>query len=117
VRKGRALKDLTKIEEILLVTIWHLKENAYGVKIRQHVSSVIGRDLTYGHLYSALNQLAAKEYVEKSEGKPTIHRLGRPRVYYSITPEGLEAMRAAASVNEKIWSGISKVALERGKTP
>jgi len=111
------LKDLTKIEEILLVAIWHLKENAYGVEIRRHVSSVIGRDLTYGHLYSALNQLAAKEYVEKSEGRSTSHRLGRPRVYYSITPDGVEALKAAASVNEKIWSGISKVALERGKTP
>lgn len=111
------MKDLTKIEEILLVAIWHLKENAYGVEIRRHVSSVTGRDLTYGHLYSALNQLAAKEYVEKSEGRSTSHRLGRPRVYYSITPDGVEALKAAASVNEKIWSGISKVALERGKTP
>jgi PadR family transcriptional regulator PadR len=109
------MKDLTKIEEILLVAIWHLKENAYGVKIRQYVSAVIGRDLTYGHLYSALNQLAAKEYVEKSEGKSVAQRLGRPRIYYSITPEGLEALIAAASTNERIWSGISKYALERGK--
>jgi len=110
------MKDLTKIEEILLVAIWHLKENAYGVKIRQHVSSVIGKELTYGHLYSALNQLATKEYIEKSEGKPTERRLGRPRVYYSITPEGFQALKGAMAVNEKLWSGISKYALERGKT-
>jgi PadR family transcriptional regulator PadR len=110
------MKDLTKIEEILLVAIWHLKENAYGVKIRQHVSSVIGRELTYGHLYSALNQLAAKEFVSKSEGRPATRRLGRPRVYYSITPEGLEALQGAMAINEKLWSGVSKYALERGKT-
>jgi hypothetical protein len=36
--KSRAVKELTKIEEILLVTIWRLKDKAYGVKIRQHVS-------------------------------------------------------------------------------
>jgi PadR family transcriptional regulator PadR len=111
------MKDLTKIEEILLVAIWHLKENAYGVKIRQHVSTVIGKELTYGHLYSALNQLAAKEYVEKSEGKAAAQRLGRPRVYYSITPEGLDALKGAMAINEKLWSGISKYALEQGKTP
>jgi len=110
------MKDITKIEEILLVAIWHLKEDAYGVRIRQHVSAVIGRELTYGHLYSALNQLAAKEYVEKSEGKPAAQRLGRPRVYYSITPEGLEALKGALAINEKLWSGVSKVALEQGKT-
>jgi PadR family transcriptional regulator len=110
------MKDLTKIEEILLVAIWRLREDAYGVKIRQHVSSVIGKDFTYGHLYSALNQLAAKEYVEKSEGKSTEQRLGRPRVYYSITPDGLEALKGAMAVNEKLWSGISRYALEDGET-
>lgn len=111
------MKDLTKIEEILLVAIWHLKENAYGVRIRQHVSVVIGKELTYGHLYSALNQLTAKEYVEKFEGKSGARRLGRPRVYYSITPEGLEALKGSLEINEKLWSGISKCALEQGKTP
>ncbi len=111
------MKDLTKIEEILLVAIWHLKESAYGVRIRQHVSAVIGKELTYGHLYSALNQLAAKEYVEKSEGQSEAQRLGRPRVYYSITPEGLDALKGAMAINEKLWSGISKYALEQGKTP
>jgi DNA-binding PadR family transcriptional regulator len=105
------MKNLTKIEEILLVAIWHLKENAYGVKIRQHVSSVIGKDLTYGNLYSALNQLAAKEYVEKLEGKSAAQRLGRPRVYYSITPEGLEALKGAMAINEKLWAGISRYTL------
>jgi len=110
------MKDLTKIEEILLVAIWRLKENAYGVKIRQHVSSVIGKELTYGHLYSALNQLAAKEYVEKSEGKSTARRLGRPRIYYSVTPDGREALKEAMAANEKLWSGVSRYSLERGKT-
>ncbi len=109
------MKDLTKIEEILLVAIWRLKGNAYGVRIRQHVSSVIGRQLTYGHLYSALNQLAAKDFVAKSEGKAAIQRLGRPRVYYSLTSEGLEALKGAMKVNEKLWAGVTKLALEKGE--
>ena len=109
------MKDLTKIEEILLVAIWHLKGNAYGVRIRQHVSAIVGKDLSYGHLYSALNQLAAKEYVEKSEGKSSTRRMGRPRVYYSVTPEGLDALKAALTINEKLWSGISRYTLDKIK--
>jgi len=107
--------ELTRVEEILLVAIWHLKGDAYGVRIRQHVSNIIGKDFTYGHLYSALNQLAAKDYVVKSEGSVSARRLGRPRVYYSLTPEGLEALRAAMAANEKLWAGISRYALEQGK--
>ena len=51
------MKDLTKNEEILLLTIWELQDEAYGVRIRKHISELIGKDFTYGNLYSALNQL------------------------------------------------------------
>ena len=40
------MKELTKIEEILLLAIWRLKDDAYGVKIRQNVSQIIGKDFT-----------------------------------------------------------------------
>jgi len=109
------MKGLTKIEEILLVAIWHLKEKAYGVKIRQHVSQIVGKELTYGHLYSALNQLVTKKYVLKSVGQMSVKRLGRPRIYYSISPLGMEALKAAMDMNERLWSGISRYALEQKK--
>jgi PadR family transcriptional regulator PadR len=109
------MKDLTKIEEMLLVAIWHLGEKAYGVKIRQYVSAVVGKELTYGHLYSALNQLVIKKYVTKSVGQTPAKRMGRPRIFYSISPAGVHALKAALELNEKLWSGISRLALEREK--
>ena len=109
------MKDLTKIEEVLLVAIWQLKENAYGVKIRQHVSKVVRRELTYGHLYSVLNQLVTKKYVMKSMGQMSAKRLGRPRIYYSVSSEGLMALRAAREMSERLWSGISRYSLENNK--
>jgi len=107
------MKGLTKIEEILLAAIWHLDAEAYGVKIRQYVTKITGRELTYGHLYSALNQLVIKKYVNKSSGAPAGQRLGRPRLYYTITPEGAAALKEAKEINEKLWSGISVFALEQ----
>ena len=109
------MKDLTKIEEILLVAIWHLNDKAYGVKIRQYVTNAVGKELTYGHLYSALNQLVIKKYVNKSLGKTPAQRLGRPRIYYSISLEGVNALKAAMEMNEKIWFGVSRYALEKKK--
>jgi PadR family transcriptional regulator PadR len=109
------MKDLTKIEEMLLIAIWHLKEKAYGVKIRQYVSTVVGKKLTYGHLYSALNQLVIKKYVNKSVGQTPAKRMGRPCIFYSISPEGVNALKAAMEMNEKLWSGISRYALEKEK--
>ncbi len=109
------MKELTKIEEILLVAIWHLEEKAYGVKIKQYVSAIIGKELTYGHLYSTLHQLVSKKMVTKFRGKASKQRMGRPRLYYSITPQGIEALKEAKTMNEKIWSGISTYALEQKK--
>jgi DNA-binding PadR family transcriptional regulator len=108
------MKELTKIEEILLLAIWRLKKNAYGVKIRQHVSNVLKKDFTYGNLYSALNQLERKEYVSKTVGEVTPNRRGRPRVIYTISPLGFEALKVSYEMNEAMWGSVSKYAFEHG---
>jgi PadR family transcriptional regulator PadR len=104
------MKDLTKIEEILLLSIWRLKDNAYGVKIRHYASEIIGKDFTYGNLYSALKQLTKKNYVSKRFGEPTLERRGRRRIYYTLSPEGLKALKSAYEVNKRLWAGLSKFA-------
>lgn len=106
------MKELTKIEEILLVAIWRLKEEAYGVKIRQYVSELIEKEFTYGNLYSALNQLVIKKYVFKALGDPTPARRGRRKIFYSISPLGMQALKAAREMNEKLWQGISSYVLD-----
>jgi len=105
------MKELTKIEEILLLAIWKLKDEAYGVKIRQYVSKVINKDFTYGNLYSALNQLERKEYVAKRFGELTPVRGGRKKVLYSVNEFGIEALKISFKMKEAMWEGISEFAL------
>jgi len=109
------MRELTKIEEILLLAIWRLKDEAYGVKIRKHVSKVINKDFTYGNLYSALNQLERKEYVVKRFGELTPVRGGRKKVIYTVNEIGLEALKASYKMNEAMWEGISEYALNKNK--
>jgi len=104
------LKELTKIEEILLLAIWRLKKDAYGVKIRQHVSSVINKDFTYGHLYDALSQLEKKEFVQRKLGEVIPNQRGRRKNIYWVTDLGFEALEKAREVNEAIWEGVPKFA-------
>lgn len=109
------MKELTKTEEILLVAIWRLKEQAYGVKIRQHVSRVLGKEFTYGNLYSALHQLTAKKYVIKYTGESIPSRRGRRRIFYTLAPAGLEALQDSREMSERLWTGISRLAFDRDK--
>ena len=107
------MKELTKIEEILLLAIWRLGDDAYGVKIRQDVSKVINKEFTYGNLYSALNQLVKKKYVTKRDGELIPERRGRRRIYYTVTKDGLQALKTAQEMNEILWADIPKYAFDR----
>lgn len=100
------MAELTKIEEILLLSIWRLKDSAYGVLIRKHVSHHLKKDFTYGNLYSALNQMVKKKYVVKKIGDSTEERQGRRRIYYTLSPLGVKALREARALNEALWKGI-----------
>lgn len=106
------MKELTKIEEILLLAIWRLKDDAYGVKIRQYVSQIIGKEFTYGNLYSALSQLSKKKYVKKAMGEPTADRRGRRKIYYTVSSAGVKALRTAREMNQKMWEGVSDYAFD-----
>ena len=106
------MKELTKVEEILMLAIWRLKDDAYGVKIRKYVSQIIGKDFTYGNLYSALSQLSKKKYVKKAMGEPTPDRRGRRKIYYTVSPEGVKALKTAREMNRKMWEDISDYAFD-----
>ena len=101
---------LTKLEEILLLSIWRLNNDAYGVSIRKQVMEMTRENMTYGTLYSSLDQLAKKGYVKKSIGEPTQERGGRRKIYYSILPRGFEALRNAQELQKILWDGISDYA-------
>lgn len=106
------MKWLTKSEEMLLLAIYKLKSEAYGVVIRKHVMEITKENMTYGTLYSYLDQLARKGYVNKWDGEPTPERGGRRKIYYKLTKKGLEALNEARKVNQEIWKDVEDLALD-----
>ncbi len=106
---------LTRLEEMLLMTIWRLKGNAYGVAIKKEVHERAGKKFTIGALYFALDQLFKKGYVSKTSGEPTPERGGRSKTYYTITKLGEEGLQNALEIHNSLWSGVSDVAFNSGE--
>lgn len=106
------MADLTKHEEILLISILHLKQNAYGVYIRRHIKETTGKQWNYGTLYRMLDQLVKKGLLERKEGEPMPEKGGRRKNYYSLTKDGVEALQSAYSLNKALWGGKTEMALE-----
>ena len=108
------MKELTKAEELLLLTIWRMGETAYGVAIKRNIKESTGKDIPYGTLYFLLDQLSAKEYVQKIAGDPTPERGGRSKTFYKITPEGFDSLKAANEMYKKVWGDIDNLSFESG---
>lgn len=109
--KGDEMKELTKAEETLLLAILRLKDNAYGVAIKQHIQKTTGQALPYGTLYFILEQLTRKGLVERFQGESKPERGGRSRIYYTLTSEGTEALKHAYHMQKKIWNGYAEPTL------
>ena len=107
------MKELTLSEIIFMLAIWRLEENAYGVTIRKNIAQVTGKAYPYGTLYSALDQLYKKGYVIKSAGPPTPERGGRSKIFYRLSPEGIEALNAARQLQKEIWKGVPEISLDK----
>jgi DNA-binding PadR family transcriptional regulator len=110
------MKDLTKAEELVLITIWKMQNNAYGVALKRKIKEETGKEIPYGTLYFLLDQLRAKEYVSKSAGAPTPKRGGRSKTYYRITPEGQNALKEAMEMYQKVWGTVDGLAFEKGQS-
>ena len=106
------MKILSRTEEILLLAIWRLQGNAYGVTIREQVSEVTGKEWTFGAIYVPLDKLTKKEYIRKYYSDPIPSRGGRAKCLYRLTPEGKDTLREIREVNAVLWKDIPDVAFE-----
>ena len=100
------MKLLSRNEEILLLAIWRLQDDAYGLKIRDVVSSQTGYEWAIGAIYGPLRKLEAKHLVQSKEGEPIPERRGRGRVFYTVTHDGQKALADIARVHNEIWDEL-----------
>jgi len=106
------MKFLSRIEEIILLAIWKLQDNAYGITIREQVARDTGAKWLTGAIYAPLGRLLKNGYIASTKGEPTPERGGRHRIYYNLTPKGKEKLMAIHEINRSIWADIPKLTPE-----
>ena len=102
------MKMLSRKEELLLLAIWKLQENAYGVPIREHVSSQTRKYWSIGAVYDVLDRLTRKGYVATIIGEPTCERGGKSKRFYSITQAGYAALEDVRKIQDTMWSDLPR---------
>ena len=105
---------LTRMEELLLLTVWRLQHDAYGLAIRRQVSRLLGKTVSVGAVYIPLERLAKKGLLDTWESEPTAKRGGRRKRFYKLTPKGLAALNTVKRVHDEAWSGLPGLAFDQG---
>jgi PadR family transcriptional regulator PadR len=89
---------LGRFEELVLLALARLRENAYGVTIRREIAERTGRDVSFGAVYTTLERLQRKGYVSSRVGDPTPERGGRAKRYFRIEASGTRALERSQEV-------------------
>lgn len=105
------MKLLSRAEEIILLSVLELEEDAYGISIRKLIQKNTGMKWSLAQIYDPLNKLTQKGYLVKYKGKSTPERGGRHKYLYRITEEGKDALMEIRKVYENIWEKVPKKAL------
>ena len=108
------MKYLTKQEELLLLTIFNIKSDAYLINIREQLIEQAGKDWPFGSIYTSLERLKNKGYIQTRKGVPSSNRGGKAVKFYELTNEGIEILNKTKILQDKMWRNFSNVALEKG---
>jgi PadR family transcriptional regulator, regulatory protein PadR len=98
---------LGHFEEIVLLAILQLKEDAYGAKIRQKVSEATERDVSIGAIYATLDRVERKGFISSWQGEATPERGGRAKRYFKVIGAGMQALNDTNARRNKLTAGLN----------
>lgn len=105
--------NLGEFEEIVLLTIAALVNDAYSVAICDELENNIGRPAKLGVVHAVLNRLEEKGYVKSKLGEATKTRGGKRKRYYIVTNGGKSALIKAREVRDQLWNRIPELSLRK----
>src|SRR5690348_2259672 len=101
---------LGEFEELVLLTIVFLDEDAYGVSIQQDIEKRSDRNISIGALHSTLTRLEEKGFITSYMGEPSQERGGRRKRHFQITQDGKIALNHMKGLRDELWR-LSKAKL------
>jgi PadR family transcriptional regulator, regulatory protein PadR len=93
-------------ENLLLLAILRLDDRAYGVAIRQELIQQADKDVAIGAIYTGLDRLEQKGFVNSWSGDPTPERGGRAKKFYRVTTQGKRALQETHRAIRRLSVGV-----------
>ena len=108
----KKLGYLGELEQMVLLAVLQLGDDAYGTNVMDELKQRVGRNVSRGALYVTVDRLEEKGMLTSRLGEPTPRRGGRLKRYLTVSRAGVAALRKSRSAWMQLWDGLDSV-LER----
>lgn len=98
-----------EFEQLVLLAILQLGDRAGALPIRQELARLAGRQCARGALYRTLDRLESKGFLKWQLEEGTPKRGGHPRRRFTVTPQGIAALKASRHALLRLWSGLEEI--------
>ncbi len=100
---------LGELEELVLLTVGALYQQAYGVSVMDEIENQTGRSINISAIHSVLKRLEAKGMVKSEMGGATSERGGRRKRIFNLTSTGKKALDHSMEIRNQLYGQIPKV--------
>lgn len=92
-----------EFEELVLLTIAVLGDDAYGVAVLDDIQQRSKRKISIGALHSTITRLDEKGFISSYMGEPTQERGGRRKRYFQLTASAKQALSDMKALRNELW--------------
>lgn len=103
---------LGEFEEIVMLTVAILYDEAYGVAIIDEMEKRLNRKVSIGSLQTVLRRLEKKGHLVSEFGEATKVRGGKRKRFFKLTNHGKNTLEATKDQRLGLWNAIPKIVFE-----
>ena len=100
-----------EFEELVLLAVGILYDEAYGISIKSEIENQTGRSISISAVHTALHRLEEKEFVKSRFGEAMEVRGGKRKRLFTLTKLGIETLKASQDLRTQMWSSLHKAIL------
>jgi PadR family transcriptional regulator PadR len=106
---------LGEFEELVLLSVGILIDDAYGLAILHELEKQTGRPVMISTIHKTLVRLEDKGFLNSHMGGATNLRGGRDKRLYRLTRAGIKALTQSRELRNEMWQQVPEIIWQGGK--
>lgn len=106
--------QLGELEELILLTVAALYDDAYGIAIMNEITERANRSISISTVHAVLKRLEEKGFMSSRYDGATPERGGRRKHLFRVTAAGEKALQHSRRLRNGLWDQIPKIAFGNG---